>query len=47
MVLKAKPDTPTLEIKEMLNYKSMQNKLEESQVKLWHKYKRAPPNMLQ
>ena len=47
MVLKAKPDTPTLEIKEMLNYKSMKNKLEESQVKLWHKYKRAPPNMLQ
>ena len=47
MVLKAKPDTPTIEIREILNFKSMTNKLQEAQVKLWHKYKRAPQNMLQ
>ena len=47
MVLKAKPDTPSMEIKEILNYKSITHKLEEAQVKLWHKYKRAPSNMLQ
>ena len=28
MVPKAKPDTPTMEIKEILNYKPMKNKLE-------------------
>ena len=47
MVLKAKPDSPSMEIKEILNYKSITHKLEEAQVKLWHKYKRAPANMLQ
>ena len=47
MVLKAKPDSPSIKIKEILNYKSMANKLEEAQIKLWHKYKRSPSNMMQ
>ena len=46
MVLKAKPDTSTIKIKEILNYKSISDKLNEAQVKLWHKYKRAPSNMM-
>ena len=47
MVLKAKSDTPSIELKEILNYKSITNKLQEAQIKLWHKYKRAPSDMLQ
>ena len=45
LALNLKRDTPTIYVKELLNLKTMKQKLEESQVKLWHKYKRSPSNI--
>ena len=44
---RAKPQTPTKYLLELFSCKTIEERLEEMQVKLWHKYKRAPSNFLQ
>ena len=43
----ARMNTPTSYIQEILNFVTIEDKLKEFQIKLWHKSKRAPNNYLQ
>ena len=47
IALQVKKNTPTMMLNEIGFIKSMENKLKEQQVKLWHKCKRYPRNYLQ
>ena len=47
IALQVKQQTPTKYIMEITNSKTIQEKLEEQQIKMWHKYKRAPEYLLQ
>ena len=47
IAMQAKRNTPTIMLNEIGNIKTIQNKLREQQIKLWHKYKRSPSNYLQ
>ena len=42
IALQVKRQTPTWKLMEIVNSKSINDKLKELQVKMWHKYKRAP-----
>ena len=47
IALQAKTQTPTKYLLEIVNGKTITEKLQEQQIKLWHKYKRAPKYLLQ
>ena len=47
IALQVKKQTPTWKLMEIVNGKSMTDKLKELQIKMWHKYKRAPDYLLQ
>ena len=47
IALRVKTQTPTKYLMELVNGKTLQEKLEEQQVKMWHKYFRAPNYLLQ
>ena len=47
IALQAKRNTPTIMLNEIGNIKTITHKLQEQQIKYWHKYKRAPHTMLQ
>ena len=47
IALQVKKNTPTIMLNEIGFIKSMENKLKQQQVKLWHKCKRYPRNYLQ
>ena len=47
IALQVKKQTPTWYLMETTNSKPMVEKWKELQIKLWHKYKRAPSNLLQ
>ena len=47
IALQAKRNTPSAMLNEIVNAKTIANKLREQQIKLWHKCKRSPENFLQ
>ena len=47
IALRARMNTPSLELFEIVNGKTTDQRLQEAQIKLWHKYKRAPDYLLQ
>ena len=47
LALNMKNICPSLYLKDLMDIKSFKNRLEELQVKLWHKYYRAPPYLMQ
>ena len=47
IALQVKKQTPTCKLLEIVNGKTIGEKLKELQIKLWHKYKRAPDYLLQ
>ena len=47
IALQARQQTPTIYLEEILASKSVKQRKEEAQVKMWHKYSRAPSDFLQ
>ena len=47
IALQAKRHTPSIMLNEIANTKTIIQKLQEQQIKLWHRYKRSPENFLQ
>ena len=47
IALRVKTQTPTKYLMELVNGKTLKEKLEEQQIKMWHKYFRAPNYLLQ
>ena len=47
LALRVRNITPTIYAKEILNYKSIKQRVEELQIKLWIKYSRAPDYLMQ
>ena len=47
IALRVHKRTPTVYVKHLLNIKTVQQRLEEMQIKLWNKYIRSPPHLMQ